>query len=109
MPLFRNYTEDDAIEQINNINRKIRAISAQFHLAGGDAAAANKDIIIKHIQSIIQYSKKYDEIKKSFSSMDYTLFLGATVDVWNGEQVGVIKWEYYFETTMDYFYHVLNL
>lgn len=109
MPLFRRYTEDDAIKQINNINHEMRAISALLHLAGGDVTASNRDAIIKHLQTIVQYGKKYDKVKASFSSMDHTLFMGATVDVWNGEQVGVFKWEFYFRQTMDHLIHELNL
>ena len=109
MPLFRNYNEDDAIKQINSINKEMRAINAQLHLAGGDVAAANREVIIKHLQAIVRYGEKYDKIKKSFSSMDYTLFLGATVDAWNGEQVGVFTWEIYFKRTIDYLFHELNL
>ena len=36
------------------------------------------------------------------------LMMGATVDVWNGERVGVLMWESYFRDTMEYLYQNLN-
>lgn len=87
MLLFSRYTEADAINQIKHINREMRAISAFLHLAGGDVIASNRDAIIKHLQTIVQFGRKYDKVKASFLSMVQTLFMGATVDVWNEEQV----------------------
>lgn len=40
--------------------------------------------------------------------MDRTLMMGAMVDVWNGEHVGVFTWEFYFRNTMEYLYQNLN-
>ena len=40
--------------------------------------------------------------------MDRILMLGATVDVWNGERVGVIMWESYLSNAIDYLSQNLN-
>jgi hypothetical protein len=36
------------------------------------------------------------------------MFLGATVDVWNGERVGVIMWEEYIGNVMERLNHDIN-
>lgn len=68
----------------------------------------NRNKIKAHFVNIVRYGNKYDRIKHNLSEMDRMLMMGATVDVWNGERVGVLMWESYFRDTMEYLYQNLN-
>ena len=108
MGLFFSDTEADALKQIEKINAEMRAISASVHLNYNMIDGRNRDSIKSHFCNIIRYGKKYDKIKQNLSEMDQMLMMGATVDVWNGERVGVYKWETYFRNTMERLFHDLN-
>lgn len=108
MGLFSPNTEADALKQIEKINIEMRAISALIHLNYDMIDGRNRSQIKSHIINIVRYGNKYDKIKRNLSEMDRMLMMGATVDVWNGERVGVIMWESYFRNTMEYLYQNLN-
>lgn len=74
----------------------MRAISSLIHLNYGMIDGRNRDKIKSHLNTIFSYANKYDKIKNNLSEFDRMMMLGATVDVWNGERVGVIMWEQYF-------------
>ena len=108
MGLFSSDTEADALKQIEKINTKMRAISALIHLNYDMIDGRNRSQIKSHFSNIVRYGSKYDRIKQNLSEMDRMLMMGATVDVWNGERVGVLMWESYFRNTMEYLYQNLN-
>ena len=108
MGLFSSDTEADALRQIEKINSEMRAISALIHLNYDMIDGRNRAQIKSHFKNIIRYCGKYDRIKQNLSEMDRMLMMGATVDVWNGERVGVLMWESYFRDTMEYLYQNLN-
>lgn len=108
MGLFSPDTEADALKQIEKINAEMRAISALIHLNYDMIDGRNRNKIRTHFCNIVRYGKKYDKIKQNLSEMDRTLMMGAMVNVWNGEHVGVFTWEFYFRNTMEYLYQNLN-
>lgn len=108
MGLFSPNTEADALKQIEKINIEMRAISALIHLNYDMIDGRNRSQIKSHFINIVRYGNKYDKIKRNLSEMDRMLMMGATVDVWNGERVGVIMWESYFRNMMEYLYQNLN-
>lgn len=108
MGFFSPDTEADALKQIEKINTEMRSISALIHLNYDMIDGRNRNQIKSHFTNIIRYGKEYDRIKQNLSEMDRMLMMGATVDVWNGERVGVLMWESYFRDTMEYLYQNLN-
>lgn len=108
MGFFSSDTEADALKQIEKINTEMRAISALIHLNYDMIDGRNRSQIKSHFSNIVRYGSKYDRIKQNLSEMDRMLMMGATVDVWNGERVGVLMWEFYFRNTMEYLYQNLN-
>ena len=108
MGLFSLETEADALKQIEKINTEMRAISALIHLNYDIIDGRNRSQIKSHFTNIIRYRNKYDRIKQNLSEMHRMLMMGATVDLWNGERVGVLMWESYFRDTMEYLYQNLN-
>lgn len=108
MGLFSPDTEADALKQIEKINSEMRGISALIHLNYDMIDGRNRSQIKSHFSNIVRYGSKYDKIKQNLSEMDRMLMMGATVDVWNGERVGVLMWESYFRDTMEYLYQNLN-
>ena len=108
MGFFSPDTEADALKQIEKINTEMRSISALIHLNYDMIDGRNRNQIKSHFTNIIRYGKEYDRIKQNLSEMDRMLMMGATVDVWNGERVGVLMWESYFRDTTEYLYQNLN-
>lgn len=108
MGFFSPDTEADALKQIERINTEMRAISALVHLNYDMIDGRNRSQIKSHFINIVRYGNKYDKIKRNLSEMDRILLMGATVDVWNGERVGVFMWETYFRNTMERLYQDIN-
>lgn len=108
MGFFTFDTEADALKQIEKINSEMRAINALIHLNYDMIDGRNRSQIKYHFSNIVRYGSKYDRIKQNLSEMDRILMMGATVDVWNGERVGVLMWESYFRNTMEHLYQELN-
>jgi hypothetical protein len=108
MGWFSPDTEADAIRMIDKMNTEMRAISASIHLNYNMIDGRNRSEIRLHYNNILSYAKKYDRIKQNLSEFDRTMFLGATVDVWNGERVGVIMWEQYLSNVMERLNHDIN-
>lgn len=93
MGFFSPDTEEDAVKQIDNINSEMRAISAAIHSCNNQVCAYNRSDIVSHMQRIQNYARKYDRIKNNLGNVGAMMLLGRTVPVWNGESVGVFKWE----------------
>ena len=108
MGFFSKDTETDALKQIEKINREMREISALVHLNYNMIDGRNRNKIKLHYNVIIGYSHKYDRIKANLSEMDRVMLMGATVDVWNGERVGVFTWETYLRNTLNQLNHDIN-
>ena len=108
MGFFTRDTEDDALKQIEKINREMREISASIHLNFDQIDGRNRSKILKNYNNIISYYKKYNSIKSNLTEFERGMLLGATVSVWNGESVGVILWETYLENTLSSLYQEIN-
>ncbi|MCD8304285.1 MAG: hypothetical protein LUC86_05605 [Prevotellaceae bacterium] len=108
MGFFTPDTVDDALKQIGKMNSEMRAISALIHLNYNMIDGRNRDKIKSHLANAIHYADKYEKIKRHLSEMDKIMLLGDTVDVWNGERVGVLIWETYFRNTTSKLYDDLN-
>jgi hypothetical protein len=108
MGWFSPDTEDDAIRMIEKINTEMRAINASMHLNYNMIDGRNRSECRSHYNKVLSYAQKYDRIKQNLSIMDRAMFLGASVDVWNGEHVGVIVWEQYFRNVMEFLNKELN-
>lgn len=108
MGFFSRDTEADALKQIDKINREMREISALIHLNYNLIDGRNRSKIRLHYNIIEGHVQKYERIKRNLSEMDQIMFLGATVDVWNGERVGVLIWEEYLRNTLRKLNNDLN-
>ena len=108
MGWFSQDTEADALKQIEKINVELRAISALIHLNYNMIDGRNRNKVISHYNNIISQGRKYDRIKANLSEMDRIMLMGATVDVWNGERVGVLTWEMYFRNVMEQLTNDIN-
>lgn len=102
--------EEEAIEQINNINAEMRAIRVLMGKNGDVANVYIREQSLPHISNIDKYVKKYLRAKKELEkSNGVNLFLyGRNVDVWNGENVPVIVWEEYFMNTFKRLAYSIN-
>ncbi len=108
MGLFSPDTEKDALKQIEKINREMRAISASIHRHDGLICYENRSELINHYDNVIDHVHKYEKVKSNLSEMDRVLLMGATVDVWNGERVGVFMWEHYLNNVLPRLYNDLT-
>ena len=108
MGLFSPDTEADALKMVDKINSEMRAISASMHLNYNMIDRRNKTECQKHYNSILSYVRKYERIKNNLSEMDRVMMLGGSVDVWNGEHVGLIVWEQYLRNVLNYLNLSLN-
>ena len=86
----------------------MREISALIHLNYNMIDGRNRSKIKLHYNIIIGYAQKYGKIKSNLSEMDRVLLMGATVEVCNGERVGVFTRETYFRNTIDRLHQDLN-
>lgn len=102
--------EEEAIEQINNINAEMRAIRVLMGKNGDVANVYIREQSLPHISNIDKYVKKYLRAKEELEkSNGVNLFLyGRSVDVWNGENVPVIVWEEYFMNTFKRLAYSIN-
>lgn len=108
MGFFTPDTEKDAIRQIEKINAEFRAISASVHLNYNMIDGRNRSVIKRHLDNIMSYASKYERIKNNLSDFERMMLLGCTVDVWNGERVGVLMWETYFTQVSQQLINDLN-
>lgn len=108
MGFFSRDTEADALNMVDKINSEIRAISASMHLNFNMIDGRNRNECRTHYNNAINYIKKYERIKNNLSEMDRVLLLGATVDVWNGERVGLIMWEQYLRNILPKLHQDIN-
>ena len=108
MGFFSPDTEDDALKLVDKINTEMRAISASMHLNYNMIDGRNRNKCRSHFNNIVGYVKKYERIKNNLSDFDRTMLMGATVDVWNGERVGLVMWEHYLRNVLDRLYNDIN-
>lgn len=108
MGLFSPDTEVDALKIVDKINSEIRAISASMHLNYNMIDGRNRSECRSHYNNVISYIKKYERIKSNLTEFDRTMLLGATVDVWNGERVGLIMWEQYLRNILPRLHQDIN-
>lgn len=100
MGFFSPDTEVDALRMVDKINTEMRSISASMHLNYNMIDGRNRSVCRNHYNNIISYTRKYKRIKNNLSEFDRGMLLGATVDVWNGERVGLIMWEQYLRNVL---------
>lgn len=108
MGFFTKDTEADALKQIEKINREMREISALVHLNYNMIEGRNRSKIRLHYNVIVGYAQKYDRIKSNLSDYERGMLMGATVNVWNGERVGVFTWETYLRNTLNQLNYDIN-
>lgn len=108
MGFFSPYTGADALKMVDKINSEMRAISASVHLNYNMIDGRNRNKCRSHFNNIVSYTQKYEKIKNSLSDFDRDMLLGATVDVWNGERVGLIMWEHYLRNVLNQLHHDIN-
>lgn len=106
--MFFSSKEEEAIQQINNINAEMRAIRVLMRDNGDYANKKIKDVSMPHIVNIKYYMDKYLKLKTDMSREEKILLLGRTVDVWNGEKVPVGRWEDYFLFTFERFLYSIE-
>ena len=108
MGFFSKDTEADALKMVDKINSEMRAISASVHLNYNMIDGRNRNICRNHYNNIISYTRKYERIIENLSEFDRVMLLGATVDVWNGERVGLIMWEQYLRNVLGKLHQDIN-
>ena len=97
MGLFSS-KEQDAIEQIEKINRRIKTIREMMRQSPDDQLTRyNIHDTALLLNECAAFWKKYQSYTSQMNFMQKTLFMGATVECWNGETVGVNTWETYFK------------
>lgn len=108
MGFFSPDTEADALKIVDKINSEMRSISASMHLNFNMIDGRNRNKCRTHYNNILSYIKKYERIKNNLSNFDRTLMMGATVNVWNGEQTGLIMWEQYLRNVLPLLHRDIN-
>lgn len=101
MGFFSPDTEADALRLVDKINTQMRAINASMHLNYNMIDGRNRSVCRNHFNDIISLVKKYERIKNNLSEYDRAMMMGATVDVWNGERVGLFTWEHYLSNVLQ--------
>lgn len=101
MGLFSS-KEQDAIEQIEKINRRVKTIREMMRQSPDDQLTRNNihDAALL-LQECSTYWQKYQGYVSKMGFMQKTLFMGSTVECWNGENVGVFTWETYFKNVFS--------
>lgn len=101
MGLFSN-KEQDAIEQIGKINRRIKTIREMMRQSPNDQLTQynihDAAILLSECSAFWQ---KYQDYVANMNFMQKTLFMGRSVECWNGENVGVLTWETYFKNVFS--------
>lgn len=101
MGLFSS-KEQNAIEQIEKINRRIKTIREMMRQSPNDQLTyANIKDAALLLNECATFWRKYESYVSCMDYMQKTLFKGQIVDCWNGEQVGVITWELYFKNVFS--------
>lgn len=108
MGFFSPDTEADALKFVDKINSEMMSISALMHLNYNMIDGRNRNICKAHYENIISYIKKYERIKRNLSEFDRGMMMGATVDVWNGEKVGLVMWEQYLRNVLPLLHRDIN-
>ena len=108
MGFFSADTEADALRMVDKINVEMRAVSASMHLNYNMIDGRNCSQCRSHYNTIVSYVRKYERIKNNLSDFDRMMLMGATVDVWNGERVGLIMWEQYLRDVLARLYQDIN-
>lgn len=101
MGIFFKDSETDALKIVDKVNAEMRAISASMHLNYNMIDGRNRNVCRNHFNNIISLVKRYERIKNNLSEFDRGMMMGATVDVWNGERVGLIMWEHYLSNVLQ--------
>lgn len=97
MGLFSS-NEQDAIEQIEKINRRIKTIREMMRQSPNDQLThANINDVALLLNECAKYWKRYQSYISRMTYMQKTLFMGQVVDCWNGESVCVCTWETYYK------------
>ena len=90
--------EQDAIEQIEKINRRIKTIREMMRQSPDDQLTRYniRDAALL-LNECTTFWQKYQGYVSKMNFMQKTLFMGKTVECWNGENVGVFTWEMYYK------------
>lgn len=101
MGLFSN-NEQDAIEQIEKINRRIKTIREMMRQSPDDQLTRDNihDAALL-LNECSTFWQKYQSYVSKMNFMQKTLFMGKTVDCWNGETIGIFTWETYFKNVFS--------
>ncbi len=96
--------EQDAIDQINKINRRIKVIREMMRQSPNDQLTrSNVNDAALVLKECAECWNKYEGYISRMTFMQKTLFKGQIVDCWNGEKVGVSTWEMYYKNV----FHVI--
>ena len=94
--------EQDAIEQIEKINRRIKTIREMMRQSPNDQLTrTNINDAALLLNECATFWSKYERYISQMTFMQKTLFKGKVVDCWNGEKVGVLTWESYFKNVFS--------
>lgn len=89
--------EDKAVELIDKINLRIKQIRELMRSSSEDRltylTAPAAKVLFREAEN---YWRDYKRYVSTMNSMQSTLFMGRTVDCWNGERIGVFMWQEYF-------------
>lgn len=101
MGLFSS-KEQDAIEQIEKINRRIKTIREMMRQSPSDQLTRdNINDAALLLNECVSFWHKYESYVSRMDYMQKTLFKGQIVDCWNGERIGILTWENYFKNVFS--------
>lgn len=90
--------EQNAIEQIEKINRRIKIIREMMRQSPDDQLRRDniRDAALL-LNECAAFWKKYESYTSRMDFMQKTIFQGKAVECWNGERIGIFTWETYFK------------
>lgn len=94
--------EDDAVVQIEKINRRIKTIREMMRQSPSDQLTRDNihDAALL-LNECSNFWQKYQSYLNKMDFMQKTLFMGRTVECWNGTYVGITTWESYFKNVFS--------
>lgn len=94
--------EQDALEQIEKINRRIKTIREMMRQSPNDQLTySNINDAALLLNECATFWRKYESCVSRMDFMQKTLFQGQLVDCWNGERIGIVTWESYFKNVFS--------
>lgn len=109
MGFFSKDTIDDCLNLVNKVNSEFRAIIALFH-SGPTYGVDNSNYysVKRHLNNIITYSEKYDNIRSNLSIIDRVNLDAMEVPLWDGIKTVSVNWRFMVIQCWEQINHILQ-